>query len=113
MQHTTQIWDVEYVSNTLTVRPESGDILFELVFTPPSRIDLTRANLQYRDLTIQVGAEELRVTRATGQVRVFRGVTFVGQTALLLESQPPDGTVAYDFRTQEYRQAQEAKRGEQ
>src|SRR5579864_6148543 len=41
MMYSATRWDIEYVGQVLTVRQAHGDILFELRFQPPSKIDLT------------------------------------------------------------------------
>jgi hypothetical protein len=61
MQYATKSWDIEYVGRTLTVREALGDILFELRFEPPSIVALTRANLQYGDVTMSVDATGFHV----------------------------------------------------
>jgi hypothetical protein len=55
-------WDIEYVGRTLTVRQALGDIMFELLFEPPSSISLTRATLAYDDVTIKIGPSVIHAT---------------------------------------------------
>lgn len=62
MVYSIDPWDIEYVGRMLTVRQARGDIMFELLFEPPSSISLTRATLAYDDVTIKISASVINVT---------------------------------------------------
>jgi trigger factor len=55
-------WDIKYVGKKLTVRQARGDIMFELLFEPPSVISLARANLAYDDVIINISPSVIHVT---------------------------------------------------
>jgi hypothetical protein len=62
MVYSIDTWDIEYVGKTLTVRQARGDIMFELLFEPPSSISLTRAKFAYDDVTIEISSSVIHVT---------------------------------------------------
>ncbi len=62
MVYSIDTWDVEYVGKTLTVRQALRDIMFELLFEPPSSISLTRATLVNDDVTIKISPSVIQVT---------------------------------------------------
>jgi hypothetical protein len=78
MQYAASAWDIEYVGRTLTVRQALGDILFELMFEPPSIIALTRANLQYDDVTITIDANGFYAKGPGPRERRVNGCYFHG-----------------------------------
>jgi len=61
MIYSTGAWDIEYVGKTLTVRQAKGDIMFELLFEPPSSISMTRATLVRDDVTIKISPSVISV----------------------------------------------------
>ena len=62
MLYSVETWDIEYVGKTLTVRQARGNIMFELLFEPPSSISLTRANLAYDEVVIDISPSAIHVT---------------------------------------------------
>jgi trigger factor len=90
MLYSSRQWDIEYVGQTLTVRQGQRDILFELKFGPPSRIDLTRANLAYGNVAITVDATAFHVEGPPPRIRhVERYTTYGIQYAIVLDCDHP------------------------
>lgn len=55
---TTQ-WDIEWVAQTLTIREGRGRILLELVFSPPSEIEIRKGRLLRNGIEVLVGRDYL------------------------------------------------------
>jgi hypothetical protein len=94
MVYSASQWDIEYVAQVLIVRQAQGDILFELQFQPPSRIDLTRAKLAYDDVTVTVDSAGFHVVGPSPRERDVKGFKTYGiKCAMALDCEDiPPGT---------------------
>jgi hypothetical protein len=92
MVYSATQWDIEYAGQVLTVRQAHGDILFELRFQPPSRIDLTRANLAYDEVIVTVDGNGFHVRGPGPRERDINGFSTSGiRCAMVLDckNMPP------------------------
>jgi hypothetical protein len=65
-------WDVEFVGQTLTLRNAPRQITFDIEFTPPSTVTVTRGFFFWNGSAIRVTPEGVRLINSGNQLRDIR-----------------------------------------
>jgi hypothetical protein len=61
LRFSTDLWDVEFVGRRLKIRRQSGDVISEIFFEPPSRITVERAKINHNGIGLLVVGTSLLV----------------------------------------------------
>lgn len=54
-------WDIQFTGTTITIREGLGDILYEIKFSPPQKIAITRGLIHCNGATLEVTQESLKI----------------------------------------------------
>ena len=60
----TDKWDIAFQSQTLTIREQARDILFEIVFEPPNKISIPRGRLFFNGIEVVIRKEHIFVANS-------------------------------------------------
>ncbi|QBJ35245.1 cell division protein [Hafnia alvei] len=71
--YNTSAWDVQLVGTTLTVRQSHREILLEIKFSPPNKMEITRGNLYCNGVKISLDGEMMKVNNNS---LLMEGCTF-------------------------------------
>ncbi len=78
LSYNTNLWDVEFIANTLVVREAARKIIAKVVFNPPGGLTVERAFFAHDGLTVQVKPREIVYLLPDGQ----RGGSYSGCSML-------------------------------
>jgi hypothetical protein len=56
------IWDIEFVGTTLTLRENKGEIFVELEFSPPNKISILRGRLMCNGVELKINKDEIFIS---------------------------------------------------
>jgi trigger factor len=87
--YSTEVWDIDFVGNTLTARNGLKDFLFEIIFLPPFTAHITRLTLSYDDVLVLIDPKGVHVEGPGIRKRHIQRFYMSGfQYGLALDSDP-------------------------
>lgn len=84
-------WDIEAIANRIIVREAPNNILVEIEFLPPDKVNIIRGKFGYQGIVLRVTEDQIKTPNGI----IMRGATGRGKIGLAIGTPPNDATGIY------------------